>query len=206
VNAAVWPHGDPREVVRAIVADSRFHGTTSSLPPGRNVLERILGWLGARLGDLMHAIGHVLGARTPLNVAIGFIVLALTAAILAVLAVRFVRMPVRPQRSSQKSVALAGAVTSAELVALAFAAARGERWHDAASALARAALHALDERGRLPFDPARTPGEARRLLHDAAFDAFEREATTALFARHAATRERFARLRATYADAFGEPV
>jgi hypothetical protein len=120
--------------------------------------------------------------------------------------VRFVRLPARRQRASHTSVALAGAVTSGELVALALAAGRDERWQDAASALARAALHALDERGRLRFDPARTPGEARRLLRDAAFDAFEREATTALFAEHAATRERFARLRATYADAFGERV
>jgi hypothetical protein len=206
VNAAVWPHGDPRDVVRAIVADPRFHGTTSSLPPGPTLPERIMAWLAARLGDVMHAIGHVLGARTPLNVAIGFIVLALTAAVVVVLAVRFVRLPARPLRSSNTGVAFEGTVTSAELVAQALTAARNERWHDAASALARAALHALDERGRLRFDPARTPGEARRLLHDAAFDAFEREATTALFAEHAATPERFARLRATYADAFGEPA
>jgi len=85
-------------------------------------------------------------------------------------------------------------------------AARAERWHDAASALARAALRTLDERERLRFDPARTPGEARRLLRDPAFDAFEREATTALFAAHAATAERFARLRDTYARAFGDTV
>jgi hypothetical protein len=39
-----------------------------------------------------------------------------------------------------------------------------------------------------------------------AFDAFEREATTALFAAGAATPERFARLRAAYAATFGEAI
>jgi hypothetical protein len=44
------------------------------------------------------------------------------------------------------------------------------------------------------------------LLNDAAFDAFEREASTALFAAGAATPERFDRLRATYAAAFGDAI
>jgi hypothetical protein len=113
-------------------------------------------------------------------------------------------LPARTQRFSGKAPALNVTVTSAELLALALRAAREERWHDAASALVRAALRVLDERGRLPFDPARTPGEASRLLRDPAFDAFESEAMTALFAQDAATRERFVRLQAAYADAFGD--
>jgi hypothetical protein len=202
----LWPHGDPRDVARAIVADPRFHGTTSDRAPAPGFIDRIFAWLGERLADLLRAIGHALGSRTPLNVAIGAGVLLIAAAGLAFLVVRFVRLPARRRRQSPASLALERACTSAELIAQACAAASAERWHDAASALVRAALHALDERGRLRFDPARTPGEARRLLHDAAFDAFEREATTALFAAGAATPERFARLRATYAAAFGDPV
>jgi hypothetical protein len=200
----LWPHGDPRDVARAIVADPRYHGTTGA-PPAPGLLERLLAWIGARLGDLFHAIGHVLGARSPLNVAVGVAVLVLTLAALAFVIVRFVRLPGRRARTNATGVALERVTTSAGLVAAALAAARGERWHDAASLLARAALHALDERGRLRFDPARTPGEARRLLHDDAFDVFEREATLALFAAHAATPERFARLRTAYAAAFGDP-
>ena len=203
---ALWPHGDPRDLARAIVADPRYHGTTSGAAPVPSIIGRILDWIGARINDLVHAIGHALGAQTPLNVAIGVAVLAAAAAGLVFLGVRFLRLPARRHRPPVASSALERPQTSAELVAQALAAARQERWHAAASALARAALRALDERGRLRFDPARTPGEARRLLHDAAFDAFEREATTALFAAGAATQERFARLRATYAAAFGEPV
>lgn len=202
----LWPHGDPRDVARAIVADPRFHGNTSNAAPAQSLIDRIWAWIAGQLMELMHGIGHALGTRTPLKVAIGFIVLALIAATVVALAVRFVRLPARRRRASPASVALTDAVTSAELVRQALAAAQNERWHAAASALARAALHALDERGRLRFDPSRTPGEVRRVLHDAAFDAFEREATTALFAEHAATADRFARLRAAYAEAFGEPV
>jgi len=203
---AVWPHGDPRDVVRAIEADPRFHGTTSGTLAAPNLLDRIVAWCAARLLDLLHAIGHALGTRTPLNVAIGFIVVALIAVTAIALAVRFARLPSRRARAPMAIVPTAEAVTSADLIRAARAAARDERWHDAASALARAALHALDERGRLRFDPSRTPAEARRLLHDAAFEAFEREATTALFAANAATAERFARLRAAFSAAFGERV
>ena len=202
----LWPNGDPRDLARAIVADPRYRGTTAGDAPVPNLIDRIVTWLGARLAELVHAIGHALGSRTPLNVAIGVVVLAAAAAGLAFLCVRFLRLPARRRRPAAASTALERTATSGELIAQALAAARGERWRAAASALARAALHALDERGRLRFDPARTPGEARRLLHDAAFDAFEREATTALFAAGAASAEQFARLRAAYAAAFGETI
>jgi hypothetical protein len=204
---ALWPHGDPRALAQAIVADPRFHGATSSAAAQPSIVDSILGWLGERIAELFRFIGHVLGTRSPLNVTIGVIVLAVAAAVLGYACVRFMRLPARRHRSAAaRPVPLAGAASSAELLELARAAGRAERWHDAASALARAALRTLDERERLPFDPARTPGEARRLLRDPAFDAFEREATTALFAAHAATAERFARLRDTYARAFGDTV
>jgi hypothetical protein len=201
----IWPHGDPRAVARAIVADPRFHGTTTTDAAQPNLFDRFLAWLGERLGELLRAIGHVIGAQTPLNMFIGAVVLVAAAVGVVVLIVWFVRRPWRGHGVALvRSVPLEETPTSSELFAQALAAALAERWHAAASLLVRAALHALDERGRLRFEPARTPGEARRLLHDAAFDAFEREATTALFAAGAATPDRFARLRATYAATFGE--
>ena len=202
-----WPHGDPRAVAQAIVADPRFHGSTSNSAPQPNLLDLILRWLGDRIGALFHAVAHVLGVRSPLNLAIGILVLAVASAACAYAYYRFMRLPSRRHPAPVvRPVLLEDAASSAELLAAARAAARDERWHDAASALARAALRALDERDRLRFDPARTPGEARLLLRDPAFDAFEREATTALFAARGATRERFALLRETYAAAFGDTV
>jgi hypothetical protein len=67
------------------------------------------------------------------------------------------------------------------------------------------ALRALDERGRLAFDPARTAGEARRALRDRDFDDLAREGTSAIFAADAATAERFARMNAAYVRLLGDP-
>ncbi len=202
-----WPHGDPRDVARAIVADPRFHGTTSADAPAPSLWVTALTWIGDRLRDLFHAIGHVLGARNPLGTALGVAVLVVIAVALVLSAVRIARLPGRRAVSASASAGAGGdsAGTSDAWLARALAAARAERWHEAAAALVRAAFHRLDEVGRLRFDPSRTPGEARRALHDPAFDAFVHEANPALYAAHAATGERFARLRAAYGRCFGEP-
>ena len=155
----------------------------------------------------MRGIDHLLGPANALSgvLAVVLVLAAITGAI--VLFVRIARLRGREHRPiTQAATVLETAFTSAQLLELARRYARGERWHDAASALLRAALLALDETGRLRFDAARTAGEARRLLGDPRFDAFEREATAALFAAGAATAERVARLRAAYAQAFGGPA
>jgi hypothetical protein len=204
---AVWPNGDPRVLARAILADPRFHGTAPGEGSGSSLLGTIVTWLERRLGELLNAVGHALGTRSPLNVTIGALFLAAAVVALAYAIVRFVRLPRSRRRFAPARVTgLDREPASGELVALTLAAARDERWQAAASALTRAALRALDERGRLPFDPARTAREARLLLGDAAFDTFVREATTALFAAQAATPERFARLRAAYGQTFGAPI
>jgi hypothetical protein len=205
---AAWPAGDPRDVARAIVAEPRFRGRTAVAAPGPGIVERILTWIGDRLHGLGHAIGHVLGPASPLGTLIMVLVLLAIVAGAIVLIVRFFRLPSRSHAAGTRRpiVALEREYTSAQLLALARRYASDERWHDAASAFVRAALVALDETGRLRFDPARTAGEARRLLRDPGFDAFEREATTALFGDGAATADRIARLRAAYTDAFGVPA
>ena len=204
---AVWPNGDPRDVARAIVAQPRFRGTTAPAASGPTLFERLLLWIGQRLSELFHGIDRLLGAANPLG---GVLAIGLTLAIAAgllVLIVRFVRLRGRAHRAAgDAGTSIERALTSAELLALAHRLARAERWHDAASALLRAALLALDEGGRLRFDPSRTAGEARRLLRDPGFDVFEREATAALFAAGAATADRFARLSEAYAQMFGAPA
>ncbi len=200
-----WPHGDPRAVIHTILSDPRYTGSTAPAAAGPSLLERIFAWIGDALKPLLKAIGMALGTHNALNSVLGIAVLVAAAAGLAYLAWRVFRLPGRRYGERRAAViAFDARESSADLIALARAAARAERWHDAASALVRAALYALDERGRLRFDPSRTAGEARRILRDPAFDAFEREATTALFADGAATPERYGRLDAAYAAAFGE--
>jgi len=204
VSTFVWPNGDPRDVAHAIVGEPRFRGVTAPAASGPTLVERVLAWAGDRLHDLFGGIGRALGSSNALGGLLVLVLLLAIAVAVVWLIVRFVRLPGRRHRARKfATAALEPERTSAQLLAQARRAAAEERWHEAASALVRAALLALDETGRLRFDPARTAGEARRLLHDADFDAFEREATPALFADGAATPERFARLREAYARTFG---
>ena len=60
------------------------------------------------------------------------------------------------------------------------------------------ALRALDERGRVRYDAARTPGEWRRAVRDPAFDALARDAVVALFGNRGADAALVARMRESY--------
>jgi hypothetical protein len=201
-----WPHGDPRDVARAILADPRFRGDTDGKVPPPNVLDRILSWLGERLRDLVSLIAHLVGANHPAGVALGTAVLVASAVLVLYLGYRLARTIRRTQHPARTAVLLDDMPTSRELYARALAAARAERWHEAAAALFASALRAFDERGRLPFDPARTAGEARRLVREPAFDELARDGTFALFGRGGADAGRYARMHDAYLRLFGTPA
>ncbi|HEY6236828.1 MAG TPA: hypothetical protein VIW69_17135, partial [Candidatus Elarobacter sp.] len=57
---------------------------------------------------------------------------------------------------------------------------------------------ALDERGRVRYDAARTPGEWRRMVRDPAFDALARDAVVALFGNRGADAALVTRMRESY--------
>lgn len=202
----VWPHGDPRDVVRAVLADPRFRGSTGGDAPAPNLLDRILSWIGEQFAHLTRLIAHLVGGNDAANLVLGIAVLAGLAALGIYLAYRLART-IRLARHAAPNGALAleGAPTSRALYVLAVAAAREERWHDAAAALFASALRALDERERLPFDPARTAGEARRLVREPAFDDLARDGTFALFGRGGADAGRFARMHDAYLRLLGAP-
>ena len=196
-----WPHGDPRDLARSIVADARYTGTTHpDAAPG--LLERIAGWIGERFADLVRGIGHLLGAQNPFNSAIGIVAVVAALGALGYLVYRLRPSPASRVRARVANVPLDPTTGSREWLERALAAARLERWRDAAAALFTAALHRLDEGGRLAYDPARTAGEARRAVNDPAFDALAREGSIALFDARGATAERFGRMRDMYARAF----
>ena len=81
----------------------------------------------------------------------------------------------------------------------ALAAAAERRHHEAAALLWASALRALDEGGRVRFDPARTPGEWRRAVRDPHFDALARDAVVALFGDRGADAALVERMREEYA-------
>ena len=190
-------HGDPRDVARAIVADPRYGGSTA--PDAQpSLLERFFGWLGARLSDVAHLIGRLLGGHNAFDSAIGILVLAAVAIGLVALVYRLWPRATRPRSAPVVAVPLEDAGGSSTWLARALAAADRERWREASAALFVAGMHRLDEGGRLPYDPARTAGEARRVVNDPAFDAFARASTVALYEAHGATSERFAHQRDAY--------
>ncbi len=167
-------------------------------------------WLAPFVHRWLHGLDHLLGAGNPFATAIGIGIVVAAFALLALGAVLLVRSLGRPPRRSRVPGAGA-AIPAAEqnavaLLAAARAAARVNRYRDAAALLFRSAAYALDERGRLTFDPARTAGEYRRLVRDPLFDAFAGDAVVAVFAPAEPPRELFERMNATYERLFDAPA
>ncbi len=196
---AIWPGGDPRNVAHAIVSAPPYTSAPAAASP--NLVAIALHWLGDRLAPLFAALGRALHLERTFALPIVVALLAVVAVAIVVIALRLIERWVlaRPGRSRPRGARRESTAGSADWLARARAAAREERWRDAAASLVRAALLRYAEAGRLPYDPARTPAEARRALREPAFDAFARDADLALFAASAATPERFERMHAAYA-------
>ncbi len=192
-----WPNGDPRDVARAILAAPPY---TTVAPAARpSLLDVIEAAIGRHLHQVFGAIGHLLGAEASHATLIGASLVVVIVLLIAFAGMRLVDAWARRRTApSQPRGPLAGAASEVDWLARAAAAAAEERWRDAATALVHAAFVALDASGRLPYDAARTPAEARRALTDPVFDGFARDADLALFAPAAATRERFERMRAAF--------
>ena len=197
---APWPHGDPRDVAHRVLADGRFQ-----LAPQQPGDKSWLDLLGDALGELWRRITaplqHLLGNQT-LSTVVGIAVLVALVVVVAIVVVRFARArrgltPVRV-RARAEAFALGEDADARTLFARALAAAAEGRHHDAAALLWASALRALDERGRVRYDAARTPGEWRRVVRDPAFDALARDAVVALFGNRGADAALVTRMRDAY--------
>jgi hypothetical protein len=180
--SAPWIHGDPLAVARAILREPRFRHATDA-PAQPTWWDRLLSWLGWLWDRLVASMQHLRGGGRVADV-IGTLVLVAVVCALGVIAVRSVRRTARPapSRDAFAADALDDALDAAALRARAKDAAAAGRFRDAAALLWTSALRALDERERVPYDAARTPGEWRRAVRDADFDVLARDAVAALFA------------------------
>lgn len=179
----LWPRGDPRDVAQAILAGPLYRNAAQT--PAERGWWDLVHELLAKLWDRLVAPLRGIFGNDAATSTIGVVVLVAALVFLAVVVVRFAR---RFSFSRVPSVvsdvaALQDGDDAATLRARALDAASEGRYHDAAVLLWTSALHALDERGRVRYDPARSPGEWRRIVRDPAFDAFARDAVVALFAR-----------------------
>jgi len=196
---AAWPHGDPRAVAQRILAD-RHYQLAPQAPGDKSWLELLGDALNELWRRLTAPLDHLLGNRT-LTTVIGTAVLIALLVFLGVVITRFARglRAKAPSRARGTSVALDDDGADARtLFARALAAAAEGRHHDAAALLWASALRALDERGRVRFDAARTPGEWRRAVRDPAFDALARDAVVALFGNRGVDAALVTRMRASY--------
>lgn len=175
---------DPDALARAVLHDPRYR-TLPEVTPTSPWWEPIRHWIGDRLREFFHGIGHVAsGLGIPAEL-LGIVLLGAGAVGLVYLLVRIVawytmRTSVYAARAS--GTALDAIRTAAELRDDARAAAARGAYRDAARLLFFAALRALDEAGRMRYDAALTPGEYRRAVRDPRFDVLARDATVALFA------------------------
>ena len=179
---APWVHGDPLAVARAILREPRYR---RALAPAAQPTwwDRFMEWLGTLWHRLAASMQHLRGGERVADV-IGTLVLVAVLCAVVTLAIRYVRRTTRaaPLRARFAADALDDTLDAAALRARAKDAAAAGRFRDAAALLWTSALRALDERGRVPYDAARTPGEWRRAVHDPDFDVLARDAVVALFA------------------------
>lgn len=180
--SAPWVRGDPLAVVRAILRQPRFRHAVEP-PAPQSWWERLTDWLGTLWHRLIAPLQHLRGGERIADV-LGTIVLVAVLAAIVTIAIRYARRTSRPRAARAAYVADAPAETldAAALRARAANAAEAGRFRDAAALLWTSALRALDERGRVRYDAARTPGEWRRAVRDPDFDALARDAVAALFA------------------------
>jgi len=198
-----WPHGDPRDVARSIVADARYHVHAETRAPQATWLDAVRAWLGQVLRGVLHTLDRAFGQNNPAEAAIGFILIALAFGFLGFGVYALARSYLRGKRaqhprSNVDPVVAAVEQSATALRVAALAAARAGRYRDAAALLFLSAVRALDEGGRIAYDPARTPGEYRRLVRDPLFDAFASDAVVALFAAAEPRDDLFERMSALY--------
>jgi hypothetical protein len=205
-----WPHGDPRDVVRSIVSDAHYHLAAGAKGAPRSWFDVARDWLAGVLRALMHRLDRAFGARNPFEAAVGFALIGAAFAILAFASYTLVRLYARRPRDQPARGAAASFVPAAQTAAAlrnaARAAAQARHYRVAAALLFLSAARALDEGGRIAYDPARTPGEYRRLVRDPAFDALASDAVVALFAAAEPRDELYERMSGSYDHFFDTPV
>ncbi|HTW84826.1 MAG TPA: hypothetical protein VMD91_12205 [Candidatus Sulfotelmatobacter sp.] len=192
---APWRHGDPHDLARAIVAEPRFRHA----PPlgGPTWWDRFWSWLGHLLAKLFHSAPSGAGDLFSL-VLVGAVLVGVVAVVVLVLAQITLGPRARARRRAREAEVIGEELDAAALRARARAAVAAQRYREAAALLWASALRALDERGRVRFDAARTPSEWRRLVREPAFDALARDAVFALFDERTPDADALARMDAAY--------
>lgn len=183
------PARDPQALAREILSQSRFriHAQT---PAARTWWDAVRDWLGDRWNQLLNAFSHHVRLGGSASTAIGDVLLAVIIVLVVVVLVRLLLSVARDgfAGAGDGISALAVPADPAALHQQARQAAQQGAYALAIALLFRASLAALDARGLLRDDPARTVNECRRDVRARAaslsggFDCIARIFTAAVYA------------------------
>ncbi len=190
-----WPHGDPDAVIKRVLAQPAYRSErTTAVAAKQTLLEQILAWIKDKLGGVARAFLRALHGAQTASAAFGIGLIIAMLALLIFLIARIVRFFAFGRGVPDQSVHGVASIAergSSEWLGIARARAERADYAAAIAALFNAALRRLDERGIVPFDGSRSPGEYRALVRRAlapiagAFDTLARRFLIASFSRDA---------------------
>jgi hypothetical protein len=155
------PPKNPHALARAILAERRFMVRVAR-PVQRTWWDVALQWLADRWNDLVHALSRNVHVGSKGSVVAGDLLLAVAVLLVVIVAIRLVAGLIKENAPAHVRAELTTPSSWEELYAESLEAAQREEYRVAITLLFRAALCALDVRGVLHDDPARTIGEWRR--------------------------------------------
>jgi hypothetical protein len=190
--ATSQPRQDPSAAARAILAQAAYRTavTAPAAAPKETLWERILRWIGDKIGQAFDAVARVTQGVPLLGEVFAILLIGIAVGGLAFVAFRLANGLIAKRRIATEADGEALPVSASvdQLHAAALAAARSGNFARAVALLFQASLVLLDRSGRVPFDPSRTAGEYRRLVRRKAqfvardFDALARIFTAAVYA------------------------
>ncbi len=198
------PPRAPEALAREILSQARFRVRLAA--PQRTWWDAVQGWIGAEWNRLVDAFAHHVRIGAGTSIAFGDLLVAAIVAIIAIVTVRLLLGMVRESSGRGPARAPAHAHASAHaLHAFALQAAERGAYDTAVALLFNAALTALDARGVLRDDPARTVKECTRDVRARvpraafAFEVLARGFTAAVYAEDRVTPQHWADAERAYA-------
>lgn len=199
------PH-EPGALARAILAQPRFRVQTTA-GASRTWWDLLRRWIGDQWDRLMNAFAHQIKIGPVAGVAIGDLLVVLLVLLVVVVGARLLLTMVAENTAPGGIAvnALPAHADAAELFEAAQHAASGGAYAAAIAFAFRAALAALDARGALRDDPARTVNQCRRDVHaraprfGPAFDVIAQAFTSAVYADERASEAQWNDVQRAYA-------